>query len=108
MKSYSQLTLLIPKIWMMLYPFAKWGIAISWGVHIADVSHYVTTGTHLDQEAFERGTSIYYADRVIPMLPERTVKRYLFSESREDRLSFSAILTISEKGELLDYDFKNQ
>ena len=76
------------------------------GVHIADVSHYVTGGSPLDQEAFVRGTSLYYADRVVPMLPEALSNGICSLNPGEDRLAFSALLTVSRDGELLDFDFK--
>ncbi len=76
------------------------------GVHIADVSHYVRKGSALDREAFARGTSIYYADRVIPMLPEALSNGICSLNPGEDRLAFSALLTLSRSGELVDFDFR--
>ncbi len=76
------------------------------GVHIADVSHYVRTGSALDREAFRRGTSIYYADQVVPMLPKELSNGICSLNPGEDRLAFSALMTLSEDGELLDFDFK--
>ena len=76
------------------------------GVHIADVSHYVRKGSLLDGEAFARGTSIYYADKVIPMLPKELSNGICSLNPGEDRLAFSAILTLDPEGRLIDYDFK--
>lgn len=76
------------------------------GVHIADVSHYVRQGSALDQEAFYRGTSLYYADQVIPMLPAALSNGICSLNPNEDRLAFSCIMTLSPDGELEDYDFQ--
>lgn len=70
------------------------------GVHIADVSHYVTDGSPLDQEARERGTSVYLVDRVIPMLPEVLSNDLCSLRPNEDRLAFSAIFEITPDGHI--------
>lgn len=74
------------------------------GVHIADVSHFVTPGTAIDREAMARGTSVYLVDRVIPMLPERLSGNLCSLRPHEDRLTFSVLMELSQKGELLDYE----
>lgn len=61
------------------------------GVHIADVSHYIQSGTELDKEAYKRSTSVYLVDRVLPMLPERISNGLCSLRPREDRLAFSAV-----------------
>ncbi len=72
------------------------------GVHIADVSHYVKTKTILDQEAFDRGTSVYLVDRVVPMLPEKLSNGVCSLKPREDKLTFSAVFRMNDQGEVLD------
>jgi len=72
------------------------------GVHIADVSHFVKPGTAIDKEAYERGTSIYLVDRVIPMLPERLSNEVCSLKPNVDRLCFSAVFTMDEEGKIYD------
>lgn len=76
------------------------------GVHIADVSHYVKPNTPLDKDAFERGTSIYYANRVVPMLPTELSNGICSLNPNEDRLAFSCLMKIDENGKLVDFEFK--
>ncbi len=71
------------------------------GVHIADVTHYVNPDTALDHEAFERGTSVYLVDRVIPMLPERLSNNLCSLRPNEDKLCFSAVFELDEKANIL-------
>ena len=74
----------------------KWEV----GVHIADVTHYVRPDTTIDDEAIERGTSVYLVDRTIPMLPERLCNDLCSLRPHEDKLAFSAVFHIDEKGKI--------
>lgn len=71
------------------------------GIHIADVTHYVKEETRLEEEAYERATSVYLVDRVIPMLPERLSNGLCSLRPNEDKLTFSAIFEINEAGGVL-------
>ena len=71
------------------------------GIHIADVSHYITEGSLIDKEAYKRGTSVYLADRVIPMLPERISNEICSLKPREDKLTFSVIFIIEENASVI-------
>lgn len=73
------------------------------GVHIADVTHYMPRGSALDVEAFDRGTSVYLVDRVIPMLPERLSNNMCSLRPREDKLAYSCFMEIAQNGKLVDY-----
>ncbi len=75
------------------------------GVHIADVSFYVKAGSELDKDAMLRGTSVYYADKVVPMLPKELSNGICSLNPNEDRLAFSCIMKISPEGELVSYKF---
>ena len=76
------------------------------GVHIADVSYYVKSGSSLDRQAYERGTSIYYADSVIPMLPKDLSNGICSLNQGEERLAFSVIIKLDDNGRIISYVFK--
>jgi len=75
------------------------------GIHIADVSHYVAPGTLLDKEAYNRATSIYLVDRVIPMLPEKLSNKVCSLRPNEEKLTFSTVIVVDKKGVIQDYWF---
>jgi len=71
------------------------------GIHIADVSHYVKEGTVLNDEAYQRATSVYLVDRVVPMLPEKLSNKVCSLRPHEEKLCFSAVFIINRKAEIL-------
>ena len=75
------------------------------GVHIADVSNYVKPGTELDNEAFSRATSVYYADQVVPMLPKALSNGICSLNENELRLAFSCLMRLDKEGNLTEYRF---
>lgn len=72
------------------------------GIHIADVAHYVRPGNALDDEAYERGTSVYLVDRVVPMLPEILSNKACSLRPHEEKYTFSAVFEINNKAEVVD------
>jgi ribonuclease R len=70
------------------------------GVHIADVTHYVQSGTALDEDAFDRATSVYLVDRTVPMLPERLSNALCSLRPNEDKLTFAAVFEMDSKGKV--------
>ena len=75
------------------------------GVHIADVSNYVKPGSELNEEAFNRATSVYYADQVVPMLPKSLSNGICSLNEKELRLAFSCLMRLDKDGNLTDYRF---
>lgn len=73
------------------------------GVHIADVTHYIKPDTIIDREGYNRATSVYLVDRVVPMLPERISNFICSLRPNEEKLAFSVIFTLNEKAEVKDY-----
>ncbi len=73
------------------------------GIHIADVSHYVRLGSDLDREAYDRGNSVYFVGKVIPMLPERLSNQICSLVAGSDRLTYSVIVEITPRGKVVDY-----
>lgn len=76
------------------------------GVHIADISHYVKKGSAIDEEAYERGTSIYYANKVVPMLPKELSNGICSLNPNEDRLCFSALIDLNTDGKIISHKFE--
>ncbi len=76
------------------------------GVHIADVSHYVTPGSQLDRESQDRATSVYLVDRVIPMLPERISNEVCCLKPDQDKLAFSVLMELTPSGDLVKYEIR--
>jgi ribonuclease R len=75
------------------------------GIHIADVSHYVKEGSILDDEAYQRATSVYLVDRVVPMLPEQLSNKVCSLRPNEEKLTFAAIFTLDELGNIKGQKF---
>ena len=73
------------------------------GVHIADVSHFVRPNSALDDEAFDRATSVYLVDRTIPMLPERISNHLCSLKPNVDRLAFAVIFELNNKADIVNY-----
>lgn len=76
------------------------------GVHIADVSHYIQQGSDLDREAWRRGTSVYFVQHVIPMLPERLSNELCSLRPDEDKLTYSVIMELDSSGQVHNYDIR--
>jgi ribonuclease R len=76
------------------------------GVHIADVSSYVKEGGEIDREALKRGTSVYFPNMVVPMIPERLSNILCSLRPDEDRLTYSVLMTVTTKGIVKDYDIE--
>jgi ribonuclease R len=88
-------------VWVERLPNGNYALQ----VHIADVSHYVTPGSAIDEEALLRGTSVYFPDRAVPMLPLELSTDICSLRPQEDRLVLSALLEIDYRGETVAQDF---
>ena len=76
------------------------------GIHIADVSHYVKNNTQLDKNALKRGNSVYFVGQVIPMLPEKLSNNLCSLVPAKDRLTYSVIVELTQRGKIVKYDIK--
>ena len=76
------------------------------GIHIADVSHYVTKGNPLDEQALKRGNSVYLVGQVIPMLPEKLSNHLCSLVPYKDRLTYSVVVELTHRGKLIKYDIQ--